>query len=226
MKTRRIVLLAALSLALAALTAASVFAADVARGQFYTEEEYQKLSGDEREAYCASLANEKDRQANMLSEYGAQLEAERRKVADLTAKIRNIDAELQPLETRHAELQKEIDYYNSLPTQWTVKRDECLYKISAYEEIYADGTKWPRIYRANRDQIVDPNLIYVDQILAIPRGLPMMHTVIMGEYLAKIAGYWEIYDDWRQWTRIYEANKDKISDPDLIHPDQVFDIPR
>lgn len=226
MKTRRIVLLAALSLALAALTAASVFAADVARGQFYTEEEYQKLSGDEREAYCASLANEKDRQANMLSEYGAQLEAERRKVADLTAKIRNIDAELQPLETRHAELQKEIDYYNSLPTQWTVKRGECLYKISAYEEIYADGTKWPRIYRANRDQIVDPNLIYVDQILAIPRGLPMMHTVIMGEYLAKIAGYWEIYDDWRQWTRIYEANKDKISDPDLIHPDQVFDIPR
>ncbi len=226
MKTRSIVMLTAMSLALVAFMATSVFAADVSRGQFYTEEEYQKLSGDEREAYCASLAEEKTKQASLLSEYQAQLEAEQKKIADLTAKLKRVDAELQPLESKHAALQKEIDYYKSLPNQWTVKPGECLYEISAYEEIYADGTKWPRIYRANRDQIVDPNLIYVDQILAIPRGLPMMHTVVVGEYLAKIAGYWEIYGDWREWTRIYEANKDKISDPDLIYPDQVIDIPR
>ena len=226
MKTRSIMLLAVMSLVLTAFTVTSVFAADVSKGQFYTEEEYQKLSGDEREAYCASLADEKDRQADMLSEYQGDLEAEQMKVADLRAKLSKVDAELMPLESKAASLQKEIDYYNSLPTQWTVKNGESLYRISSYEEIYADGTKWPRIYRANKDQIEDPNLIYVDQILAIPRGLPMMHTVVAGEYLAKIAGYWEIYGDWRQWTRIYEANKDKISDPDLIHPDQVIDIPR
>lgn len=226
MKTRNIMMLAALSLALVAFTATSVFAADVSKGQFYTEEEYQKLSGDEREAYCASLADESAKQADMLSDYQGKLTAEQKKVADLKAKVAKIDAELKPLESKAAKLQKEIDYYNSLPTKWTVKRGESLYKISAYEEIYADGTRWPRIYRANKDQIEDPNLIYIDQILAIPRGLPMMHTVVAGEYLAKIAGYWEIYDDWRQWTRIYEANKDKISDPDLIHPDQVIDIPR
>jgi nucleoid-associated protein YgaU len=225
MKTRIIIMLAVISL-VTALTATSVFAADVSKGQFYTEEEYQKLSGDEREAYCSSLASEKAKQADMLSEYQGNLEAEQKRVAELQAKVKTVDAELKPLESKHAELQKEIDYYNSLPTQWTVKRGESLYKISSYDEIYADGTKWPRIYRANRDKIEDPNLIYVDQILAIPRGLPAMHTVIAGEYLAKIAGYWEIYGDWRQWTRIYEANKDKISDPDLIHPDQVINIPR
>jgi nucleoid-associated protein YgaU len=225
MKTRFIIMLAAMSLVVTSL-AMSAFAADVSRGQFYTEEEYQKLSKDDREAYCNSLAGEMDKQKDMLSDYQGKLAAEQKAVADLKAKIAKVDAELNPMKTKAAALQKEIDYYNSLPTKWTVKRGESLYKISSYEEIYADGTKWPRIYRANRDKIEDPNLIYVDQILAIPRGLPTMHTVVAGEYLGKIAGYWEIYGNWRQWTRIYEANKDKISDPDLIHPDQAISIPR
>jgi nucleoid-associated protein YgaU len=224
MKTRFIIMLAAISLVMTLAT--SVLAADVSKGQFYTEEEYQKLSGDEREAYCNSLADEMNKQKDMLSDHKGKLEAEQKAVADLKAKIAKVDAELNPKKAEAAKLQKEIDYYNSLPTQWTVKNGESLFKISDYEEIYADGTKWPRIYRANRDKIEDPNLIYVDQILAIPRGLPMKYTVIADDYLGKIAGYWEIYDDWRQWTRIYEANKDKISDPDLIHPDQVLDIPR
>ena len=225
MKTRIIIMLAAMSL-VTAFAATSALAADVSKGQFYTEEEYQKLSKDDREAYCASLADEMTKQKNMLSDYQGKLEAEQKKVADLKAQIAKVDAELNPMKTKAAALQKEIDYYNSLPKQWTVKGGESLYKISGYEEIYADGTKWTRIYRANRDKIQDPNLIYVDQVLAIPRGLPMMHTVIAGEYLGKIAGYWEIYNDWRQWTRIYEANKDKISDPDLIHPGQELKIPR
>ena len=225
MKTRIIIMLAAMSLVMVFI-ATSAFAADVSKGQFYTEEEYQKLSGDDREAYCNSLADEMTKQKDLLSDYQGELAAEQKRVAELEAKIKKVDAELNPMKSKAAALKKEIDYYNSLPTKWTVKNGESLYKISNYEEIYADGTKWPRIYRANRDQIEDPNLIYVDQILAIPRGLPMMHTVVAGEYLGKIAGYWEIYDDWRQWTRIYEANKDKISDPDLIHPDQVIDIPR
>jgi nucleoid-associated protein YgaU len=50
--------------------------------------------------------------------------------------------------------------------------------------------------------------------------------VIEGEYLSKIASYWEIYDDARQWPRIFEANRDQISDPDLIVPNQVLTIPR
>jgi nucleoid-associated protein YgaU len=224
MKTRIIIMLAAISLVMTLST--GVLAADVSKGQFYTEEEYQKLSGDEREAYCASLAGEMDKQKDMLSDYQGQLEAEQKAVADLKAKIAKVDAELNPMKAEATKLQKEIDYYKSLPTSWTVKYGDCLYKISGYEEIYADGTKWPRIYRANRDKIEDPNLIYVDQVLTIPRGLPMKYTVVADDFLGKIAGYWEIYDDWRQWTRIYEANKDKISDPDLIYPDQVLDIPR
>jgi len=36
----------------------------------------------------------------------------------------------------------------------------------------------------------------------------------------------EIYNDAWQWKKIYLANKNKIKDPDLIYPKQVFKIPR
>ena len=113
-----------------------------------------------------------------------------------------------------------------LPRSHTVAEGECLYIISGYSTIYDDPLKWPRIYRANRDQIKDPNLIYPGWVLDIPRGYPSTHTVMTGEYLSKIASYWEIYDDASQWPKIYRANQDQISDPDLIYPDQELTIPR
>ncbi len=218
--------LAAMSLAVIGLMTASVLAVDVSKGQFYTEEEYQKLGKDEREAYCASLANEADKQAAMLSDAEASLAAERAKIDDLKANLQRVNGELQPLEGEVARLEKEIAELEALPTEWTVRKGETLFKISAYEQIYSNGAKWPRIYRANRDKIQDPNLIYPDWVLDIPRGLPMSHVVVEGEWLARISGYWEIYDDWRHWTKIYEANKDKINDPDLILPGWELDIPR
>lgn len=218
--------LAAISLALVLIMAASVLAVDVTKGQFYTEEEYQKLGKKEREAYCASLAQEANNQASMLGDTEGSLAAERAKIDDLKGKLQRVNGELQPIEGEVGRLEKEIAALEALPTKWTVKKGETLFKISAYEQIYSSGAKWPRIYRANRDKIQDPNLIYPDWILQIPRGLPMSHLVVEGEWLARISGYWEIYNDWRHWTKIYEANKDKISDPDLILPGWDLSIPR
>jgi nucleoid-associated protein YgaU len=48
-------------------------------------------------------------------------------------------------------------------------------------------------------------------------------TVKSGDSLSKIAK--AELGDASQWKAIYEANKDKIKDPDLIHPGQVLDIP-
>ncbi|MGQ0538697.1 MAG: LysM peptidoglycan-binding domain-containing protein [Gemmatimonadaceae bacterium] len=50
------------------------------------------------------------------------------------------------------------------------------------------------------------------------------YTVAQGDTLWKIAK--ERYGDGAKWKRIYEANKDVIKNPDLIHPGQVFKIPR
>jgi nucleoid-associated protein YgaU len=225
-KSIGILVLAAMSLAIVSLYAASALAVDVSKGQFYTEEEYQKLKKSDRLAYCDALAREADRQAQALAAAQTGLDKEKARVDDLKGQVKTVDGQLSPLEAEVGRLEKEIKDLEALPTQWTVKSGECLSKISGYTEIYSDPKKWTRIYRANRDKIQDPNLIYTGWVLAIPRGLPHTHTVATGEWLARISGYWEIYNDWRQWTRIYEANKDKIRDPNVIMPGWELTIPR
>ena len=49
------------------------------------------------------------------------------------------------------------------------------------------------------------------------------YTVVKGDSLSKIAK--DQYGDANKWRKIYEANKDLIKDPDLIHPGQSFRIP-
>lgn len=52
-----------------------------------------------------------------------------------------------------------------------------------------------------------------------------VYTVANGDSLSKIAQ--KLYGDANAWTKIYDANKDKIGDnPDLIRPGQRFEIPR
>jgi len=56
--------------------------------------------------------------------------------------------------------------------------------------------------------------------------LPTSHTVVKGECLWWIAEYKQIYNDPFMWPLIFKANRDKIKNPDLIYPGQVFEIPR
>ncbi|MDH5565979.1 MAG: LysM peptidoglycan-binding domain-containing protein [Myxococcales bacterium] len=47
-----------------------------------------------------------------------------------------------------------------------VQSGETLWHIAA--TVAGDPGVWPQIYRANRDQIVDPSRLYPGQVLAIP----------------------------------------------------------
>ena len=49
------------------------------------------------------------------------------------------------------------------------------------------------------------------------------YTVVAGDSLSKIAK--REYGDAKKWSQIYEANRDKIKNPDLIYPGQVLTIP-
>ena len=49
------------------------------------------------------------------------------------------------------------------------------------------------------------------------------YVVVKGDSLSKIAQHF--YGDAQGWRRIYEANRDLIRDPDLIHPGQELRIP-
>ena len=49
------------------------------------------------------------------------------------------------------------------------------------------------------------------------------HVVRSGESLSKIAKHY--YGDPMKYNKIFEANRNILSNPDLIHPDQVLVIP-
>jgi nucleoid-associated protein YgaU len=61
------------------------------------------------------------------------------------------------------------------------------------------------------------------QSSAAPASGGRTYTVKSGDSLSKIAKHH--YGDANAWHRIYEANRDKIKNPDLIHPGQEFVIP-
>jgi nucleoid-associated protein YgaU len=50
------------------------------------------------------------------------------------------------------------------------------------------------------------------------------YTVKGGDSLSKIARY--IYGDASAFTKIFDANRDILKTPDVIHPGQVLKIPR
>ncbi len=59
--------------------------------------------------------------------------------------------------------------YDALPVSHTVTKGECLWWISEYKHVYNDPFMWPLIYKANRDQIKNPDLIYPGQQFDVPR---------------------------------------------------------
>lgn len=51
-------------------------------------------------------------------------------------------------------------------TTYVVMPGDCLYRIA--QKFYGDGSKWQKLYEANRSSIKQPELIYVGQKLTIP----------------------------------------------------------
>lgn len=69
---------------------------------------------------------------------------------------------------------------------------------------------------------IDPDMRAGDLVLnlEVAGGGETYYTVQSGDSLSKIAAHYGI-----KWQDIFEANKDQIKDPDLIHPGQKFRIP-
>jgi nucleoid-associated protein YgaU len=56
-----------------------------------------------------------------------------------------------------------------------------------------------------------------------PSDQEQSYTVQSGDSLSKIAK--RVYGDANKWHTIFDANRDTIKNPDLIHPGQVLTLP-
>jgi len=152
---------------------------------------------------------------DLATQAGELKESKISALPEMAAKLADIDKMIAQLKARVAQ-PVTIDY--------TVAKGDNLWNISKMERIYADPYMWPRLYRANKEQIQDPDLIYPDQTLAVPFGVAEnQHLVTRGDFLFKIAA--EVYNDGGKWHKIYEANKQQIVEPHLIFPAQVLELP-
>ncbi|BBM89828.1 hypothetical protein COTS27_01541 [Spirochaetota bacterium] len=70
------------------------------------------------------------------------------------------------------------------------------------------------------EPVVEIEVVKLDDKFYVVRLIPNKR-----DCLWRIAEYEFIYDDPFKWTRIYEANRNLIKDPDLIYPGQRLVIP-
>jgi nucleoid-associated protein YgaU len=55
------------------------------------------------------------------------------------------------------------------PQRYSVAKGDTLWGIAGMGDIYGDNFQWPLIFKANRDQIQDPDIIEIGQDLAISK---------------------------------------------------------
>ena len=72
---------------------------------------------------------------------------------------------------------------------YVVQKGDHLWGISAKSAVYGDPYQWPLLYKRNRDEIYDPDLIYPGQVLHIERDLSQTQINIAVSH-AKTRGAW------------------------------------
>lgn len=91
--------------------------------------------------------------------------------ADLDAlKMNKISALPEFFDKVHNQMQQALDNWIEKPDviSYTVVRGDHLWGIAKKKEHYGNPFAWPVIYKANREQIKDPDLIYPNQVFKVP----------------------------------------------------------
>jgi nucleoid-associated protein YgaU len=76
---------------------------------------------------------------------------------------------------------------------YTVVRGDNLWNISGKSDIYGDPYQWPLIYKANRSQIKDPDLIFPGQNFSIDRSASSSEIDAAINH-ARTRGAWSVGD--------------------------------
>jgi nucleoid-associated protein YgaU len=139
--------------------------ADPSLGDYYTDEEFRRLRREQRDEYCAAMAQQD-------SSYLAAVADLRQTLAEVETRRTRLSAELDSLSAVREGLQSRLAASAGVPegsAGYRVRPGDSLWKISARPGVYGDGRRWRRLHEANRAVIRDPDLIYPNQEIRIPR---------------------------------------------------------
>ena len=117
--------------------------------------------------------------------------------------------------------------------EYIVKPGDTLRKIAM--KLYGDSSYWKKIYADNRTILRNPNYIYVGQKLLIYFGEnqiteknaieanPSSYVIKPNDNLWKIA--LKKYKNGNWWVKIFEANRNILVNPKVIHVGQTIVLP-
>jgi uncharacterized protein YoxC len=137
----------------------------------------QPFEDCQNEMYALVGANADD-----VADYSAKVNALMADISAKKAEKADRQAELDALKASklsalpafyslvHGKLQKMLDAWQEAPKEvmYEVVRGDHLWGIAKKKEHYGNGFAWPMIYNANRDQIKNPDLIYPAQVFKVP----------------------------------------------------------
>ncbi len=126
----------------------------------YKKENYQTSYNHSEEAIrLARIVNEQIPDAELALVQAARRQAEEKASSPGERKGTKTQPEGEELSD---------DGWKTYKVRLIPERRDCLWRIAEYKFIYNNARLWPKIYRANKRQIKNPDLIYPGQIFDIP----------------------------------------------------------
>ncbi|MGE5174802.1 MAG: LysM peptidoglycan-binding domain-containing protein [Hyphomicrobiales bacterium] len=134
-----------------------------------------------------------------------------------------------PEEFKRLRQEQRDEYCNELALQDSTYRDEIREAKDALAAL--------ELRRAPLARAADSLAARADSLSALVAAAPpapvatsatgaATHRVLPGESLWRISRQDDVYGAGHLWRRLYDANRDRIGNPDLIHPGQEIRIPR
>ncbi len=108
----------------------------------------------------------------LIAAYEAREAEANVKMEEEQAKVESLKAQLSELDKAIADIEAEIKAKEEeIRNTYVVKPGDWLSKLAEYPEVYGWGNyaRWKEIFNANKDLIKDPDLIYPNWKLKIPR---------------------------------------------------------
>lgn len=158
------------------------------------------MEAEQLEQDIEKIKNDKEalqKYEECMDELYAMVGATKADVENFRNAVNNLNGKIQRRESPKADRQKELD---------ELKKN----KISALPEFF--------------DRVHNQMQRALDAWEEAPKEIT--YTVVRGDHLWKISGMKQHFGNPFAWPKLYQANKDKIKNPDLIYPKQVFTIPQ